>query len=82
VKPRPTAGKKYKEKSMPEIKVDGMHCGNCQKAVLQALNALDGIKGVRVDLEEGKASWEDKDPARPLPLDKVKACIRATGFEA
>jgi copper chaperone len=35
------------------IKVDGMSCEHCVKAVTKATTALDSVKGVTVDLKRG-----------------------------
>lgn len=63
---------------MDKIKVDGMHCPNCQKRVVRAISALPGAKGVVVDLEKGEASWEAID----VPVEEVIAAVKALGFEA
>lgn len=39
-----------------ELKVTGMSCGHCVKAVEKALGALPGVEAVQVSLEEGKAT--------------------------
>lgn len=44
---------------MNMLKVEGMHCQNCVKAVKEALEALPGAKGVEVNLEKGEVTWED-----------------------
>jgi copper chaperone CopZ len=38
-----------------ELKIDGMTCSHCQRAVHQALQKLPGVEHVRVDLEHGRA---------------------------
>lgn len=61
------------------IKVEGMSCMHCQLRVKKAVEAVEGVqrvdvnlqtKQVTVDYEEGKAN-----------LEKVKAAIRETGYE-
>ena len=44
---------------MNKLKVDGMHCQNCVKAVTEAVSALPGAKGVQVSLEKGEVTWEE-----------------------
>jgi copper chaperone len=39
-----------------ELKIDGMTCSHCQRAVHQALKKLPGVENVRVDLEHGSAT--------------------------
>ena len=37
------------------IVVSDMHCGNCSKAVADALNAVEGVSKVKADHEKGIA---------------------------
>ena len=39
-----------------ELKITGMSCGHCVKAVETALKAVPGVEGVQVSLEQGKAT--------------------------
>ena len=55
---------------MPVMKVEGMHCQNCVKAVTEAVRALPGAKGVEVSLEKGEVKW-DKQPESELDLGKA-----------
>ncbi len=41
---------------MATIKIKGMTCNHCVMAVTKALNEIDGIKDVKVDLEKGDAA--------------------------
>lgn len=63
---------------MQTLKVEGMHCQNCVKAVMEAVSALPGAKGVVVSLEKGEVSWEEMG----VPVEKVVEAIEDTGFEA
>lgn len=36
------------------LNVEGMTCGHCSSAVEGALNELDGVSSVKVDLDTGK----------------------------
>ncbi len=67
---------------MPVITVKGMHCGNCQKAVAEAISKVPGVSGVVVDLQKGQASWQDADPASPADVGIVKQAVNDIGFEA
>ncbi len=62
---------------METLKIDGMHCGNCTAAVTKALEAIDGISAVYVDLEKKEASFENNGIAK----EKLKAAIQAIGFD-
>jgi copper chaperone len=39
------------------VKIEGMSCQHCVAAVRKALNALEGIDDVEVDLEKGEARF-------------------------
>ncbi len=62
---------------MTTIKVKGMSCSHCTGAVQDALEKLDGVKNVVVDLDKGEASYEGGG-------DSNEACkaVEAVGFEA
>ena len=63
---------------MKKLKVDGMHCQNCVKAVTEAVSALPGAKGVVVSLEKGEVTWEEMS----VGIEEVKAAIEDIGFDA
>jgi copper chaperone CopZ len=67
---------------MPSIKIQGMHCDNCKKAVSNALAAIPGLSKVQVDLAGGKASFEYAGPGVEIDLEKIKETVRNLGFEA
>jgi Cu2+-exporting ATPase len=46
------------EKTMKEIKIEGMMCMHCQKAATNALEAIDGVKSADVDHKTGVAKVE------------------------
>lgn len=39
-----------------QVKVTGMTCGHCQRAVESAIRVLDGVSDVQVDLKLGQAT--------------------------
>ena len=63
---------------MNKVKVDGMHCQNCVKAVKEAVSALPGANGVEVSLEKGEVTWEEMG----VDTDKVIEAIEDIGFDA
>ena len=63
---------------MNKLKVDGMHCQNCVKAVTEAVSALPGAKGVEVSLEKGEVTWE----TMAVSIDKIIEAIEDIGFDA
>ena len=60
------------------LKVDGMSCEHCVKAVTNAVSGIAGTEDVMVDLEAGSASF-NYDPSR-ASLDNIKAAIIEEGF--
>ena len=60
------------------LKVDGMSCEHCVKAVTNAVSGISGTADVKVDLKGGTASFS-YDPAI-APLDTIKAAIVEEGF--
>lgn len=62
---------------MKVIKVSGMSCSHCTGAVQEALEKLDGVSNVSVDLDKGEASYEGS-------VDRQAACnaVESVGFEA
>lgn len=63
---------------MNKLKVEGMHCQNCVKAVTDVVSALPGAKGVVVSLEKGEVTWEEMGAS----IEEVKAAIEDIGFDA
>jgi copper chaperone len=61
------------------LKVDGMSCEHCVKAITKAVGALNGVGGVQVDLKAKTVSVEH-DPEQ-APLDKIKAEIEDQGYD-
>ena len=63
---------------MQTMKVKGMSCGHCSAAVTEALEKIDGITSVTVDLLAGKAEWEE---SQPVDREVVKKAIFDIGFD-
>jgi len=63
---------------MATIKVKGMSCQHCVASVTKALNDVDGISNVNVDLDKGEANYTE---TVPVPLEKIKEVISTIGFE-
>ncbi|KPK23620.1 MAG: mercury transporter [Nitrospira bacterium SG8_3] len=63
---------------MATVKIKGMSCNHCVMAITKALNEIDGIKDVKVDLAKGEATY---DEVKPVDLDIVKAQIAKAGYE-
>lgn len=61
------------------LKVDGMSCEHCVKAVTKAAGSLPGVESVAVDLK-GKTVTVEYDPDK-TPLEKIKSEIEEQGYE-
>jgi copper chaperone len=63
---------------MTKLKIEGMTCGHCVKAVQEALAAVPGVVGpVQVSLERGEALIEGGPDPRALV-----AAVVEEGFSA
>jgi copper ion binding protein len=60
------------------VKVKGMSCQHCVKAVTKALQNLDGVKSVEVSLEKGEAKMEVE---RPLDIKVLDEALKKAGYE-
>ena len=71
--------KKIEEvKIMKTISIEGMQCNHCKMSVEKALNSLDGITCVEVNLEiKNAVIVYSKD----IENDKIKSVIEDAGFE-
>ncbi|MDL1963129.1 MAG: cation transporter [Deltaproteobacteria bacterium] len=63
---------------MAKIKIKGMSCNHCIMAVTKALNEIEGIENVKVDLAKGEA---DFDEVAPIGMDIVRKAIKKEGYE-
>lgn len=61
------------------LRVNGMSCEHCARAITGAVGALPGVAGVSVDLK-GKTVALEYDPAQS-PLDKIRLEIEDQGYE-
>ena len=62
------------------IKIKGMGCQNCVKAVTDELTALDGVSKVNVSLENACAEVEYDESK--VTTDKMIAAITELEYEA
>ncbi len=63
---------------MKTIKIKGMACEHCVRAVLKALSGIDGLKDVSVDLENAQATYEE---TKPVDERLIRARIEEAGYE-
>ena len=61
------------------LKIAGMTCGGCVRSVENVLRGVDGVRAVRVSLEQGSATIEcDDGKANPAAF---KTAIEEAGYE-
>lgn len=60
------------------IFINGMSCGHCSKRVEAALKSVNGVKSVKVSLEEKKADVVLKND---IDNDVLKKAVEEVGFE-
>ncbi len=63
---------------MTTIKIKGMSCNHCVMAVTKALEEIEGIKNIKVNLKKGEAKF---DEAGPVDTEKIREQIRKAGYE-
>jgi len=61
---------------MTTIKIKGMSCQHCVGATKKALEAIDGISNVQINLAQGEAIFDGK-----VDIQTVKEAITRIGFE-
>ncbi len=74
---------KYKEEKKMDIKekivfIEGMQCNHCKMTVEKALNSIEGVVSVDVDLEGKKAVVKSNDD---IENSKIEDVIKEAGFE-
>lgn len=61
-----------------KVKIKGMSCEHCVKTVKKALEEIDGITNVAVDLTTGEATFEE---THPVEKDLVREKVKKAGYE-
>jgi formate dehydrogenase gamma subunit len=67
-----------KEEDINILKVRGMSCPHCALAVTKALEQLEGIQNIQVDLPTGEVRFYN---AGEVPTDKIEEAIAEAGYE-
>ncbi len=62
------------------LKVAGMTCGHCQKAVEAALAQVPGVFGAVVDLKDARAEVDYDDDA--ATIEELTAAVAKAGYTA
>lgn len=61
---------------MTTVKIKGMRCQHCVGSTRKALEELDGVTNVNIDLDKGEAIFDGD-----VPRDVIKKAIAKIGFE-
>ena len=62
-----------------QFNVLGMSCEHCRSQVQSALQAVNGVRTVEIDLETGAANVEAENGA--TSQEKLTAAVEAVGYE-
>ncbi len=60
------------------VKIKGMSCKHCVMAVTTALNEVEGVSDVQVDLARGEATFESQGA---VDMQEVTKKIEKAGYE-
>lgn len=60
------------------VKIEGMSCGHCVKAVEKALGDIKGVSGIFVSLEESQAVVEAADS---VGEEVLRSAVEDAGYE-
>ena len=62
------------------IRIEGMHCHNCEQAIQKLLSGYPGVREVEVDFNSGQASVLFDRGA--VSVSKLMEAINAAGYHA
>jgi copper chaperone len=60
------------------LKVKGMSCQHCVMSVTKALNQLEGIQNIQVDLAKGEVQF---DNTKEVASNRIEKAIEDAGYE-
>lgn len=60
------------------LKVKGMSCNHCVMSIRKALNQLEGVQNVDVDLQKGEVRF---DNTKSLATNRIQKAIQDAGYE-
>lgn len=63
---------------MATITIKGMSCNHCVMAVTKALNEIDGVKDVNVDLAKAEVTFKEE---KPVDMNTVQEKIKKAGYK-
>ncbi len=59
-----------------ELMIGGMSCEHCVRAVKQAIEKIDGVKSVKVNLKKGNAVIKGEN----INIEAVKKAVAEAGY--
>lgn len=59
-----------------QLTIGGMSCEHCVRAVTQAIEKVDGVKSVKVNLKKGKADIKGEN----VNIEAVKKAVADAGY--
>jgi copper ion binding protein len=74
----PKTTDELQEEKMTILKVKGMSCQHCVMSVTKALNQLNGVQNVQVDLEKGEVRF---DNVKGVAAEQIAKAIVDAGYE-
>jgi copper chaperone len=63
---------------MRTLKIKGMSCQHCVRAVSKVLDEIEGIEDVNIDLGRGEATFTE---VKPVDQDLLRERLRKAGYE-
>jgi len=60
------------------LKVKGMSCQHCVMSITKALNQLEGLENLQVDLAKGEVRF---DSSQEVPSSRIVKAIEDAGFD-
>lgn len=63
---------------MGSVKIKGMSCKHCVMAVTKALQEIEGLEAVEVNLEKNEATYRE---AKPVDPSVIAEKIKKAGYE-
>ncbi len=61
---------------MTTIKVQGMKCQHCVATAQKAMEEIEGIRKVAIDLDTGEIAYEGN-----APIEVIRAAIEGKGYQ-
>jgi copper chaperone len=62
---------------MTTVKIKGMSCQHCAMAVTRALEEIEGVRDVTVDVDKGEAKFQEE---KPVDMNVVEENIKQAGY--